>query len=411
MPEDFTEDIRTIDAIKAVPAILEIVCRTTGMGFAAVARVTDDRWVACSVRDELNFGIQAGGELEIETTICNEIRDHREPVIIDHVAEDPRYRDHHTPRIYGLESYISMPIILSDGSFFGTLCAIDPRPAQISQPHIVTMFRLFAEMIGQHFEAARTAAASRHALLGERETSALREQFIAVLGHDLRNPLAGIRGGMNLLAKEPLTVQGTKIVAMVNDTVARMGGIIENLMDFARGRLGGGITLDRTQAPLDAILAQVAAELSASHPDRRIETTFAIGERIEADHGRLGQLFSNLLGNALSHGAPGVPVRAEARISDGHLELRTINGGEPIPQSAMDRLFGPFSRGEVRPGQQGLGLGLYIAAQIAKAHGGTLTASSTPDETTFLFRMPLTGREAMGLVDEGLTIIGKNGLF
>lgn len=389
MNPDFADDIRTIDAIEVVPSILEIVCQATGMGFAAVARVTGDSWVACSVRDELGFGIEAGGELAIETTICNEIRDHREPVIIDHVAEDPLYCDHHTPSIYGLQSYISMPIILSDGSFFGTLCAIDPRPAQVSRPYIVGMFRLFAGMIGQHFEAARHAEASRHALLGERETSALREQFIAVLGHDLRNPLAGIQGGMHLLGKEPLSHQGAAIIDMVNDTVARMGGIIDNLMDFARGRLGGGITLDRSQGSLGAVLQQVVTELQLSHPARAIVANVNIDAPIEADHSRLGQLFSNLLGNALSHGAAGAPVRAEARIVDGHLELRTVNGGEPIPPSAMERLFAPFSRGEVRPGQEGLGLGLYIAAQIAKAHGGTLTASSTPDETTFLFRMPL----------------------
>jgi sigma-B regulation protein RsbU (phosphoserine phosphatase) len=102
-------------------------------------------------------------------------------------------------------------------------------------------------------------------------------------------------------------------------------------------------------------------------------------------------LFSNLLANALTHGAADLPVRAEARVVDGQLELRTINGGEPIPQTAMDRLFSPFSRGEVRPGQEGLGLGLYIASQIAAAHGGTLTASSTAHETTFLFRMPFRG--------------------
>lgn len=391
MNRDFADDIRTIEAITVVPAILEIVCQATGMGFAAVARVTDDRWIACSVRDEIGFGLEPGGELAIRTTICHEIRDHRQPVIIDDVAADPRYRDHHTPKLYGLQSYISMPIILSDGSFFGTLCAIDPRPAQVSRPHVVGMFRLFADMIGAHFETAQSAAASRTALLDERETSALREQFIAVLGHDLRNPLAAIQGGMHLLAKEQVSARGTKVLGMMGQTVARMGGIIDNLMDFARGRLGGGIVLDRSRRPLQAMLEQVVTELRVSAPDREIVTAFDVGADVDADHGRLGQLFSNLLGNALTHGAADVPVRAEARIIDGQLELRTINGGEPIPPAAMERLFSPFSRGEVRPGQEGLGLGLYIASKIAAAHGGNLAASSTPQETTFLFRMPLRG--------------------
>jgi len=387
--EDFADDIRTLDAIKAVPSILEVVCKSTGMGFAAVARVTRDRWVACSVRDEIGFGLAAGSELAIETTICNEIRDHREPVIIDHVAQDPAYRDHHTSRLYGLQSYISMPIVLSDGSFFGTLCAIDPNPAHVSQPHIVAMFRLFAEMIGHHIDAGRTVAMSRHALTDEQETSALREQFIAVLGHDLRNPLAGIQGGMHLLAKEQLSDRGKTIVGMVNDAVKRMAGIVDNVTDFARGRLGGGIPLNRSRASLGEMLHQVVAELSSGSPDRHILTDFTLKQDIDVDHGRLGQLFSNLLANALTHGAPDMPVRAEAHVVDGHLELRTINGGEPIPPSLMDGLFAPFARGTARAKSEGLGLGLYIASQIAKAHGGTLTAWSTPEETVFLFRMPM----------------------
>ncbi|KKC24950.1 GAF domain-containing sensor histidine kinase [Sphingomonas sp. SRS2] len=387
--KDFTDDIRLLDGIKAVPSILEVVCQATGMGFAAVARVTEDRWVACSVRDDIGFGLVPGSELKVETTICNEIRDHREPVIIDNVAADPRYRDHHTPEIYGLQSYISMPIILSDGSFFGTLCAIDPRPAQVSRPHIVNMFRLFAEMIGQHIEAGRRLIDSRHALLGEQEASALREQFIAVLGHDLRNPLAAIQSGMRLLGAEQLSARGVKIIGMIDDAVLRMAGIIDNVMDFARGRLGGGIALERSRRPLRDMLDQIVAEFSSSHPGRTIKTTITMTEEVDADHGRLGQLFSNLLGNAIVHGSPDMPIRVEARVADGHLELRIVNGGDPISPAAMDKLFTPFARGEVKPSLQGLGLGLYIASQIAQAHGGTLTASSDGNETVFLFRMPI----------------------
>jgi signal transduction histidine kinase len=386
--EEFAADVRMIGAIEAVPSILEVVCQSTGMGFAAVARVTEGRWIACGVRDQIGFGLAPGGELQIETTICHEIQGHREAVVIDNVAEDPVYRDHHTPRTYGLQSYISVPILLADGSFFGTLCAIDPKPAKVSQPHIVGMFRLFAAMIGHHIDAAQSLEASRNALINERETSGLREQFIAVLGHDLRNPLAGIRGGMRLLGKEDLSEQGTRVAGMVHDAVNRMSGLIDDVLDFARGRLGSGIALNRSRQPLAALLDQVVRELRASHPQREIVANFALEGELDADHSRLGQLFSNLLGNAITHGDPDAPIRADARIVDGHLELRTINGGEQIPPAAMDRLFAPFTRGELRPSLQGLGLGLYIASQIARAHGGTLSATSTPEETIFTFRMP-----------------------
>jgi GAF domain-containing protein len=124
------------------------------MRFAAVARVTEDRWVACSVLDNIDFGLTEGGELRVETTICHEVRQCRE-AIINHVSEDEPWREHPTPAMYGFQSYISMPIILADGSFFGTLCAIDPRPARLNTAEIIGMFRLFAELIAKNLDADR----------------------------------------------------------------------------------------------------------------------------------------------------------------------------------------------------------------------------------------------------------------
>ena len=89
LAEDIESALGAIAAIDAVPTILEVVCRTTGMGFAAIARVTEDSWIACAVRDEIAFGLEPGGELEVETTICDEIREHGEPVIIDACRAGP----------------------------------------------------------------------------------------------------------------------------------------------------------------------------------------------------------------------------------------------------------------------------------------------------------------------------------
>src|SRR5277367_2972838 len=123
MVAGFEQDVAAVASIKAIPSLLNIVCRTTGMRFAAVARVTEDRWIACAVRDEIAFGLAPGGELKVETTICDEIRDSRQAVIIDEVATDPLYCNHHPPATYGIQSYISMPILRANGEFFGTLCA------------------------------------------------------------------------------------------------------------------------------------------------------------------------------------------------------------------------------------------------------------------------------------------------
>lgn len=265
MADDFLADVAAVSRIEAVPRILEVVCRTTGMGFAAVARVTEDRWIACSVRDEIEFGLQPGGELQVETTICNDIRQSREPVVIDNVGEDDAYCRHPTPAMYGFQSYISTPIILPDGRFFGTLCAIDPRPARLKTPETIGMFKLFAELIAFHLDAIDRLASSEANLLDERRTSELREQFIAVLGHDLRNPLAAIAAGAELLQRTPLNKRATGIVRLMRNSITRMSGLIDNVLDFARGRLGGGLTLSRdADEPLEPILNQVIAELSAS---------------------------------------------------------------------------------------------------------------------------------------------------
>ena len=391
MSKTFEQDIDAVSSIKAIPTILDIVCRTTGMRFAAVARVTEDRWIACSVRDDINFGLKPGGELKVETTICHEIRQSGKAVIIDHVAEDPLYACHHTPQTYGLQSYISMPIRLTDGSFFGTLCAIDPEPHRLNTPETIQMFEMFAEVIGFQLSAIIRMDVAEANLLDLQSTSALREQFIAVLGHDLRNPVASISGGVNLLRKEALSRRGAQILDMMHGSVVRMTGLIDNVLDFARGRLGGGLTLNRkADVALGPILQQVVNELRIGATGRSIETDFALPDPVNCDPFRFGQMVSNLLANGLTHGAPGEPVRFHAATDGAKLELWVANSGKPIPPRTMERLFQPFFRGEAQPSQQGLGLGLHIASEIAKAHGGAIKVTSTAEETRFTFRMPLS---------------------
>jgi len=390
MADLIQSDIDAIQAIAAVPTILDVVCRTTGMGFAAVARVTDDRWVACGVRDTIDFGLAPGGELKLETTICNEIRQHGEPVIIDHVAQSAAFRAHHTPAMYGFQSYISMPIFLPGRRFFGTLCAIDPSPHKLDTPEIIGMFKLFAELIAFHLDAHERLAASEATLDEARRTGELREQFIAVLGHDLRNPIAAIDAGSQLLLKTPLNDRATVLARTIGASAWRMSRLIDNLLDFARGRLGGGIVLNRQPAVLEPALRHVVDELQSSHPDRAIDAAFDLPQAVDADPDRLGQLLSNLVANALTHGASDDPVTVRAAIDDGAFLLSVANSGEPIPPAAMARLFEPFERGAVRPSAQGLGLGLYIAAEIARAHGGTLDVESSSAQTKFTFRLPMT---------------------
>jgi signal transduction histidine kinase len=387
--DEFAHDIAAIERIAAVPTILDVVCRTTGMGFAAVARVTNDRWIACSVKDGIAFGLQPGGELKVETTICSEIRESGELVAIDHVAEDDAFRAHRTPALYGFQSYVSVPISLPDGRFFGTLCAIDPRPAKLQNPETIGMFRMFADLIAFHLDAQARIERSEASLQIERNTAELREQFIAVLGHDLRNPLAALDAGTRLLSRNPAPDKATAVLGMMQSSVVRMAKLIDNVLDLARGRLGDGLTMQRETVELSDVLALVVEELLSAHPLRTVEARLDLAEPVYCDRSRMAQMLSNLLGNALSHGAPDMPIDVIGAAANGMFELSVSNAGTQIPPTAIARMFQPFERGSGKGDQAGLGLGLYIASEIARAHGGTLGVESSAERTCFTFRMPI----------------------
>ena len=381
-------DIAAIGRIDAIPTILEVICRTTGMGFAAVARVTEERWIACAVHDEIAFGLTPGGELAVKSTICDEIRDNGTHVVINQVSKDQHFRTHHTPLQYGFESYISMPINLPSGEFFGTLCAIDPRPAEVDNAATIGMFRMFAQLIAFHLDALNRISANESELRDAKRTAELREQFIAILGHDLRNPLASIDAGATALSAMPLGDSVVPIVSLIQRSTARMTGLINDVLDFARGRLGGGLTLNKPVAvQLTPTLSHVVQELQAAWPEREIHSDLSLAHEVSGDPARIAQLASNLLANALVHGQASSPVTLHALSTNEYFELYVENAGTPIPKDTVDRLFLPFYRSTTRSGQQGLGLGLYIASQIAKAHGGTLSVQSDSAATRFTFRM------------------------
>ena len=127
----------------AIRAVLERLCAVTQMGFAAVARVTEDRWIACQVIDRIGFGLDPGAELEVQMTICNDIRQTGDYVVIDHVDADIAWQKHPVPIFYGFKSYVSFPVRLADGSFYGTLCAIDPAPRLVNNAATIAIIQGF----------------------------------------------------------------------------------------------------------------------------------------------------------------------------------------------------------------------------------------------------------------------------
>lgn len=186
---EFQCDLDIISSIPAVSSILDVVCQMTGMGFSAVARVTEGRWIACATRDYIGFGIAPGDELPVETTICHEIRQSPTPVIIENVLTDEVYRQHQTPLMYGFQSYVSFPINLPSGEFFGTLCAIDPAPRELRSSQTLLTLTLFAELIGQHLDAARKLAQTQRLLDERRDWERQQRVVQREMIHRLKNTL------------------------------------------------------------------------------------------------------------------------------------------------------------------------------------------------------------------------------
>jgi signal transduction histidine kinase len=392
--DNLERDLARIAQIDIVPSLLQVLCKLTGLGFAAIARVTETRWIACAVRDEIAFGLQAGGELEVATTLCQMIRATHEPIIIDYVAADERYCGHPAPQRYGFQSYISIPIFLRNGAFFGTLCALDPKPAVLRTPEIEGLFKLFADLIAFHLDAVDRVTQSQRALLDAQHASELREQFIAVLGHDLRSPLAAINASATVLERAGLGEREANMATLIKRSATRMATLISDVMDLARGRLGGGVPIAALpQVHMTPVLEQVIQETRASNPSYTIESQIELQRAMNCDAGRIAQLAANLLGNAVVHGDSAYPIRVIARIENERFELSVINTGETIPDDVRKRLFEPFYRASVSPNQQGLGLGLYIAAEIAKAHEGGMAVESVRGRTQFTFSMPVSGPE------------------
>jgi signal transduction histidine kinase len=389
MGQTAAADIATINRISAVPAILQVISELTGLRFAAVARVTEGSWTACAVLDRLDFGLQVGDELDLVSTLCHEIRQGHHSVVIDKASEDPLYRDHHTPRTYQFESYIAVPILRTDGRFFGTICALDPNPASLKSSTILSTMESFARMLALQIEADENLQRTEAALIKERQTAELREQFIAVLGHDLRNPLFAISAGAEMLLRKVSDPANEQRARHILTSAQRATKLVDDVLDFARGSLGRGIPVNIEPCPdLGDALQHVISEIQSIHPERIIQSSIGDLSNIHCDRERAAQLLSNLVANAVVHGDPDGPVEVSAQVKDGHFVLSVKNQGL-IAEDALPHLFQPYSRPAGGTPQAGLGLGLYIASQIAQSHGGKLEVVSTEKQgTIFTFSLP-----------------------
>jgi signal transduction histidine kinase len=228
------------------------------------------------------------------------------------------------------------------------------------------------------------------ALLDERASAELRARFIAILGHDLRNPLHAISAGGDMLERRLTDPQLSTFVSRIKTNARRMSELIDHVLDFARGRVDGGIGLELTDVDdINAGLATVIQELRDAQPECEIVSHISVNRAVHCDLGKLQQIASDLLADALTQGLPSL-VKISARAKYG-LKLEVWNAGEPIPAESLDKIFEPFWCHSVSASRNGLGLGLHICSQSVRAHAGRISVISTrEDGTQFTARFPLS---------------------
>jgi sigma-B regulation protein RsbU (phosphoserine phosphatase) len=219
--------------------------------------------------------------------------------------------------------------------------------------------------------------------------------MLAIVGHDLRNPLSAFVTGVEILGQTvPPDSSTGKLVKRLDSSAQRMTRMVEQLLDVTRTRLGTGIPVARRHVELGPLVGGVVEELALAYPNAQLEfsaTTEVIASAWDPD--RIAQVISNLISNAIQYGRPDTPIVIELGSTPTAAILSISNQlrGEPIPADQLASLFEPYRRGADRAQQSGgLGLGLYIVREVVRAHGGTVDATSTVEGTTFCVRLPLT---------------------
>jgi signal transduction histidine kinase len=423
LEDHFKQDILNIEKISIIPTLLNVICQTTGMGFAAVARFTDDRWITCSVQDNVHFGLKPGDELQVKTTICDEIRRDPKAVIIDNVSEDPQYHNHHTPAMYKLQSYISVPIIRKDGTFFGTLCAIDPKPNSLKEFKVSEMFHLFADLISFHLNAIEQE--TEHKIVLEEKSQLLEktvdekkeieklnsdiekkliqknislermnselEAFNYISSHDLQEPLRKIQLFTDTIEREEvnnLSEKGKAAFQKIRTSALRMQTLINDLLLYSKTKFD-----DRKfeVKNITDIAQDVINDLTDEFENKNV--VFDIQElgKLSVIEFQFRQLLYNLISNSLKFASPDrdLIITVSAKITNGEFDklspltkyykITIADNGVGFDQLYSEKIFGLFQALHTKPSKS-TGIGLTIVKRIVENHKGFIKAKGILNE-------------------------------
>jgi phosphoserine phosphatase RsbU/P len=279
------------------------------------------------------------------------------------------------------DAFLGVPLVVNE-EIKGILFVIRSTPTTVAEQDEWLLSAL----------ADQAAVALEKARLDE--IGAFREQLIGIVGHDLRSPLNTILLATRvLLLREGLGEMETELARKITRSASAAARLIDVLLDLTRSRLGGGIPIEPKRFDMREVCRQVIDETELTNPDRPLHVDF-VGDLVGVwDRDRMYQLLANLVGNAVQHGAARSAIDMRIDGEETELVIEVANRGEPIPPTALPFIFNAFRQGRTSGAarKHGLGLGLFIGQQIARAHGGAITVTSSEDEgTVFRVRLPRT---------------------
>jgi signal transduction histidine kinase len=316
-----------------------------------------------------------------ELAILTEVLRTRRVIVVS--GDEPR-----PPLPEGTRAAAAIPA-LSAGSALAVV-VIGSRSALELGEDAVLLARVVAERAARALERRTLVTSLSAAETVARKTTAFRDQILAIVGHDLRNPLGAVAMSAALLSKRGgLVGWQAKTVSRVRSSAARMERIIADLLSYTRTRLGAGIPIDPRDADLGELARKVVDELVAFHPNSPIHVE-AEGDLTGVwDPSRLEQVLSNVLSNAVDHGEPDTRIDVVLRGAGLAVGVEVVNRGE-MPPGMLEHAFEAFQRPPEKEARRGagLGLGLFIAREIVRGHGGTIEVRSRNGETRLHVELP-----------------------
>jgi signal transduction histidine kinase len=396
-PSDYA---RTLDSLcgLVVPEVadwcaVDLVCEDGSLARGA-ARHRDP--VLQPLADELRHLPPASGPIEPERVAAGGMAELAVDVGGDPelaAARDRPGRAAEIVRRLGVGSYLIVPL-LARGRTLGTLSLVRYDPARRFGPSDLPFAGELGARCGLALDNARLfreAEEARHlaeeSARAKEDAARFGEQLLGMVSHDLRSPLAAIAASTQLALRRASEDEAlVRALRRTSSAAGRMGRMIEDLLDFTRARLGGGIPLSRREADLGKIARYAVEEAQAANPEHPLVHRLHYQKGLY-DPDRMSQVVQNLIANALEHGAARAPVVVETRPEGERVVLEVSNQGAAIPEEMLPTLFEPFRGGA--PGKaRHLGLGLFIVREIVRAHGGEVSARSGPEGTTFTVRVP-----------------------